>query len=246
MEDSTRSAPATGFQKFLLDPKSSVKTYLSEISDKDKHNWQQNGQNGGSSNQQGNWQQQPQQYGNNGQHGYASSNGHANVFPERPATAAGTRPYQGEHPQVPQVPQQFGGPPQTPSFPMHSPPISNAGFGAPPHAPTPVHPEHQLSPQFTQHPQQTPVQQHGQPFGGPSSASYPSESLYGQQPQHAQNQSVNSVTVTATEITTASQAGLAPPGHDTAITAAKKYHRMIVEFETVKAVYFAANIRKSS
>ena len=251
MEDGTRSAPATGFQKFLLDPKSSVKTYLSEIQEKDKHNWQQNG---GNPNQQGNWQQQ-QQYGNNGQQGYQGQGSNLNLpgsgYPDRPTSAAANHPFQPQS-HTP-APQQFGAPPHTGSFPLQSPPPS-AGFAAPPHAPTPVHPEQHLSAQFaqhtqqiTQHPQQTPAPQHDQPYAGPPSAYYPTEPNHA---QHAQNQSVSSLTVTSTstEVTSASRSGLAPPGHehhDAVVAAPKQYHRMIVEFETVKAVYFAAKIRKS-
>jgi hypothetical protein len=250
--DSSKINKDTGLKKFLLDPKSgvnSVRTYLSDSIAPE----QSNEQNTKVGPQTPNWNQ-GQFADNTGHLGPNMNNGQApfnqSFGTPRPTSAASYHPDQLAQPQQPnQNYQAYPSKPEDrsatskignfvanildfPSQPEPGNPVS------PPMAPTPVHPAGQFLPPF--------AQQDQAPYPAPShSVLYPSTNSLS---QHFAGASIGGGSVDMGQQNNQGQS-LAPPPEDMnsatgPVPAPRLYHRMILEFETLKNIFYAARIRK--
>jgi hypothetical protein len=244
----------TGLKKFLLDPKSgvnSVRTYLSDSLAPDQSNDQQTKTGPGAPN----WNQ-PQGADNSGHLGPNMNNGQVpfnqSFGTPRPSSAASYHPDQlVQQPQQPQQNQNYQGYTSQPEERSHTSKIGSfvanildfpsqpepSHSVSPPMAPTPVHPSGQFAPPFTQ--------QEQAPYPAPPhSVLYPSTSSLA---QHFAGASIGGGSVDLGH-QNGQGSSLAPPPEDMnsatgPVPAPRLYHRMILEFETLKNIFYAARIR---
>jgi hypothetical protein len=254
--DSNSINKETGLKKFLLDPKSgvnSVRSYLSDTIAPAPEQTQDTKSGPGAPN----WNQ-PQFADNSGHLGPNMNNGQVpfnqTFAAPRPTSATSFHPDQLiQQPQQPQQNQNYQGYNPKPEdrsgtsklesfvanildFPSQPEP-SQTVF--PPMAPTPVHAAGQFMPPF-------PGEQ--APYPAPSqSVLYPSTNSLA---QHFAGASLGGAPVDLGHQNNQGQS-LAPPPEDMnsatgPVAAPRLYHRMILEFETLRGIFYAARIRKSS
>jgi hypothetical protein len=254
--DSNSINKETGLKKFLLDPKSGVNSVRSYLSDTiaPEQNHEQHLKSGPATL---NWNQS--QFAENSGHlGPNMNNGQApfsqTFGTPRPTSATSYRPDQTI--QQPQQNQNYHGynvkPEEKsttsklgsfvanildfPSQPEPSQPISPAM------APTPVHPVGQFMPPFPQEQAPYPAPAHSVLYPSTNSLAqhFAGASIGGGSGDLGHNQHQNN-----------QGQSLAPPPEDInsatgPVPAPRLYHRMILEFETLKNIFYAARIRESS